>query len=267
MNSLQPSRSFFQARAHQVFDRRLRAEHALRVADGVVRVNLLETERHQRQHGVVNFLVVRRQRPLCARRLPRARRADFVAQLDDDALGGFFADAGNLRECLHVAASHRAAKCRHADAAQNIQRRFRSDAADTVDEQAEQIAFRRARKAVKNVRVLADNQLCEQFHRAARLRQLVKRRQRNERFVTNTVDIHDDLRGQRLDEFALEKSNHYSIQKPTPPLSSCILGLNSFARFSSASDCFFKSAICSSVKRSSFGNGFSQTPHILFLRL
>ena len=58
------------------------------------------------------------------------------------------------------------------------------------------------------VLVLADNQLREQFHRLARRRQLVERRQRNERLVADAVDVHDDLRGQRLDEFALEKSDH-----------------------------------------------------------
>ena len=42
----------------------------------------------------------------------------------------------------------------------------------------------------------------------ARLRQLVERRQRNERLIADAVDIHDDLRGQRLDEFAVEKSDH-----------------------------------------------------------
>ena len=116
----------------------------LRGADGVVRVNLFEAQRHERQHGVVDFLVVGRKRALRARGFPRARRADFVAQFDDDALGGFFADAGNLRKRFHVAAGHRAAKRDRVHAAQNVQRRFRPDAADVVDEQAEQIAFRRA---------------------------------------------------------------------------------------------------------------------------
>ena len=94
----------------------------------------------------------------------RARRADFVAQLDDDALGGFLADAGNLRKRFHVAAGHRAAKRDRVHAAQNVQRGFRADAADGVDEQAEQIAFRRGHETVKRMRVLADDELREQFH-------------------------------------------------------------------------------------------------------
>ena len=94
---------FFQARAHEVFDRRLCAERGLRGADGVVRVNLFEAERHQRQHGIVGFLVIGRERPLRAGGLPRAGGADFVAQLHNDALGGLFADAGDLGKRL----SHR----------------------------------------------------------------------------------------------------------------------------------------------------------------
>ena len=98
----------------------------------------------------------------------RARRADFVAQFDDDAFRRFFADAGNLRERFHVAARHRAAKRHDVHAAQNVQRGFRADAADAVDEQPEQIPFRRRREAVKNVRVFADDELREQFHRRCR---------------------------------------------------------------------------------------------------
>ena len=173
-----------------------------------MRLDLFEAQRHEREHGVVDFLVVGRKRMFRAGGFPRARRADFVAQFNDDALGGFFADAGNLRKRFHVAACHRAAKCRHVHAAQNIQRRFRADAADAVDEQSEQIALRRRHETVKRVRILADDELSEQFHRLAGLRQFVERRQRNQHLVADTVHVHDDLRGQCFDEFAVEKSDH-----------------------------------------------------------
>jgi len=57
VNRLQPLRSFFQTRAHQLFNGGLRPEHRLRGANGVVCFNLLEAERHEREHGVVDFLV------------------------------------------------------------------------------------------------------------------------------------------------------------------------------------------------------------------
>ena len=83
-----------------------------------MRLDLPEAQRHEREHGVVDLLVVRRQGAPGAGGFPGPRCADFVAQLDDDALGGFFADAGNLRERFDVARGHRPAKRRHADAAQ-----------------------------------------------------------------------------------------------------------------------------------------------------
>ena len=97
-----------------------------------MRLDLFEAQRHECEHGVVDFLVVGRKRMFCARGLPGAGRADFVTQFDDDALGGFFADAGNLGQRFHIAAGDRAAKGGHVNAAQNVQRRFRADAADAV---------------------------------------------------------------------------------------------------------------------------------------
>ncbi len=178
-----------------------------------MRVNLLESQRHEREDGVVDFLVVGRKGIFRARGFPRARRTDFIAQFNDNSFRSFFADAGNLRKRFHVAARDRAAKSRRAHAAQDVQRRFRADAADAVDEQPEQIAFRRAREAVKDVGVFADDELREQFHRLAGLRQFVERRQRNQNFVADAVHIHDDLRGQGFDEFALEKSYHFIIRE------------------------------------------------------
>jgi hypothetical protein len=46
------------------------------------------------------------------------------------------------------------------------------------------------------------------FTSPAGRRQLVERRQRNQRLVADAVHLDDDLRGQRLDQFAFEKSDH-----------------------------------------------------------
>ena len=88
--------AFFQARADELLHRRRGAEHRLRGADGVVRLALLEAQRHERQRGVVGFLVNSLKRMFGAGGFQGARCADFVAQFHDDALGGLFADAGNL---------------------------------------------------------------------------------------------------------------------------------------------------------------------------
>ncbi len=166
-------RSFFQAGAHQILDRRRRAKRGLRGAHGIVRLDLLETQRHQRQHGVIDLLVAFGKRALRAQRLPRARRADFVLELDDNALGGFFSDAGNLRKRLDIAIGHRAAQGGHVHAAQNVQRELGADAADGVDEQAEHFALGRGHETVKDMGILADGKVREQFHIVSRRGQLV----------------------------------------------------------------------------------------------
>ena len=166
--------ALFQTRAHELFDGRGCAEHRLRGANGVVRVHLFEAERHERERGVVGFLVVRRQRIFCARGFQRARRTNFIAQFNDDSFRRFFADAGNLRERFYITICHCAAKRDGVHATQNVQRGFRADATDIVDEHTKQIALHRRREAVENMRVFADDKLREQFHIAARRRQFVE---------------------------------------------------------------------------------------------
>jgi len=87
----------------------------------------------------LTFLVIGATAPVRARRLPSRRGGtDFVAQFNNDALGGLFADTGNLRERLHIAP---ATAPRNAVTLMPLKMsaRFRSDAADAVDEQTEQM--------------------------------------------------------------------------------------------------------------------------------
>ena len=79
--------TLFQTRAHELFHRGLRAEHRLRGTDGIVRLGLLETQRHERERGVIGFLVVGGQRMFGAGRFQRADGSDFIPQFHDDALG------------------------------------------------------------------------------------------------------------------------------------------------------------------------------------
>jgi hypothetical protein len=120
----------------------------------------------------------------------------------------FFADAGDLRERLDVAAGHRAAKGRGVDAAQDVQGDLRADAADGVDEQAEEVALAGGHEAVKHMGILADDEMREQLHFLAGRGELVERRQGDQRFVADAADLDDDLRGQRLNQFAVEKGDH-----------------------------------------------------------
>ena len=174
--------------------------------------DLLEAQRNQCQHRVVHLLLFRRQRPLRAAGFPRAGRADLVLQFHDNALRGFLADAGDLRQGLDVAGGDGAAKGRRIHAAQNVQSDLRADAADGVDEQPEQFAFRRRHEAVEHMRVLAHRQMREQFHRATRRRQFIVGGKRYEHFVADAMNRHGDLGRQRFDQFALKKRDHRLLQ-------------------------------------------------------
>ena len=107
-------------------------------------------------------------------RLPDAAGADFVLEFDDDAFGGFFADAGNLGKHFDVAAGDRAAKGGDVDAAEDVEGGFGADAADGVDEQAEKLAFGGGHEAVKDMGVLADHKVSQELYRLAGRGQLVE---------------------------------------------------------------------------------------------
>ncbi len=56
--------------------------------------------------------------------------------------------------------------------------------------------------------VLAHRQVREELHLLADGWELVERGERNERFVADALDIHRYLRGERVNEFAVKKSDH-----------------------------------------------------------
>jgi hypothetical protein len=88
------------------------------------------------------------------------------------------------------------------------ERNLRPDAADGVDQQAEQLALRRRHEAIQHMRILADDQVREQPHLATGGGQLVERGQRNQHLVADAVDLHDHQGRQGLDQLAVEKRNH-----------------------------------------------------------
>src|SRR5438093_2297847 len=77
-----------------------------------------------------------------------------------------------------------------------------------MDQQAKQLPFRHGHESIKDVGILAHDQVREQLHLLARLGELFIRGQRNERFVADAIDVDDDLSGEGFDEFALEEGDH-----------------------------------------------------------
>src|SRR5439155_18452413 len=88
------------------------------------------------------------------------------------------------------------------------QRQFWSDPADVIDQQAKELALRRAHESVENLRILAHMQVRENFNRLPDSRKFVVTRKRNKNLVANTGNIDRSLRRQRVHQAAMEKSDH-----------------------------------------------------------
>ena len=88
--------------------------------------------------------------------LPGGGDADFVFQLDDDALGGFFADAFGFGQKGGVAGDDGGFELEDADAGEDVEGGLWADAADVGGEEAEEVALGGGGEAVEDVGVFAD---------------------------------------------------------------------------------------------------------------
>src|SRR5205823_5072260 len=102
---------------------------------------------------------------------------------------------------------------------QDGQRQFWSNPADVIDQQAKEIAFRRAHESVENLRILAHVQMRENFNRLTDCWKFVVTRKRNKNLVANTANIDRRLRRQRVNQAAMEKGDHGPI--PNRPPANC----------------------------------------------
>ena len=164
-------------RLQRLFDQLLQRGLGLGIADGAdafVRFGLLIAERDEGEDGVVDVLFLGRKALLRGGGFPGGGDADFVAQLDDDPLGGLFADAFDPAQRRDVARDDEAAKDDRRDAVEDGQRKLWPDAADVVDEQEKEIPFFLGGKAVEDVGVFADLEMGEDFGFRAGLGELVE---------------------------------------------------------------------------------------------
>ena len=113
-------------------------------------------------------LLFRRETLLRGGGFPGRGDADFIAQLDDDALGRFLAHAFDLAKRGDIARHYQAAKADRGDSVQHCEGEFRADATDVVDEKEEEIAFFRRGEAVENVGIFADLEMGQDLGFAAR---------------------------------------------------------------------------------------------------
>ena len=124
--------------------------------DGFVGLDLFITEGDEGEDGVVEQALGGRGGVGGAGGFPGGGDADFVLELDDDALGGFFPDAFGPGERGGVAADDGGFEHGDANAAEDIEGGPRPDAADVGDEEAEEVALGGGGEAVKDVGVFAD---------------------------------------------------------------------------------------------------------------
>jgi len=178
-----------------------------------VGLGLLEAKCDEGEDGVVELLVGLVQGVLRAAGFPGARRTDLVLQLDDNAFGGLPANAGYLRERLHVAVGDGAAQGGDVHSTEHIEGELRPDATDGVDEQPEHIALGGGHETIQHVGIFAHGEVREQMHVVPGRRQFVERGKRDERFVAHAMDLDGDLRGQGINEFAAKKSDHRATHR------------------------------------------------------
>ncbi len=197
-----------QGRAHEVLGGHGRAAFFLGLFDRLVGIDLFVTEGDEGEDGVGDARFLGGGGEGGAGGFPGGGDADFVLQFDDDALGGFFADAFGFGEQAGVAIHDGGFEVRDADAAEDVEGGLRSDAADVVDQQAEEVALGGAHEAEEDVGVFADLEVGEDFEGGADGGQFVVAGKRNGDMIPDSMNIHDDMRGQRLDQRAFEKGDH-----------------------------------------------------------
>ena len=110
-------------------------------ADAFVGFGLLVAEGDEGEDGVVDVLLFGSEALLGGGGFPGGGDADFVAELDDDALGGLFADALDAAERGDVAGDDESAELDGGAAVKDGEGELGADAADVVDEEEEEVAL------------------------------------------------------------------------------------------------------------------------------
>ena len=121
-----------------------------------VGINLFVTERNEGEDGVAKPLFLGGGGT--AFRREGRRSADFVLQLDDEPLGGFFTDAAQGRKSRGIARSNGITQCRDRCAAEDVEGEFWADAAD-ADEQQEHFTFLGSGETEQLLRAVLSNDM------------------------------------------------------------------------------------------------------------
>lgn len=172
-------------------------------------------QRLERGGGLLLVVAERDQRLLdvamrVAQQQPAARQGpkvgtELALEFEQQALGGLLADARHLDQAAGLLRGHGLRQLGHAHARQQAQRHARTDAAD-LDQLPKGLTFSGSRKAIQQLRVLADDKMRQQRDFLAQVRQAVEGAHRHIDLVAHATAVDQDLgRGffqQRSAQFA-----------------------------------------------------------------
>src|SRR5438270_5468551 len=176
-----------------------------------------------RVHG---FLVAVAQRDQCVQYVGRDRRrtmnadrggeigAELVLELQQEAFGGFFANARDLGETARLLHRDRLRELGDRQAGQHRERDARADAAD-LDQLPECAPLVFRSESEEKVRVLAHHKVREQDDVIADIRQVVERAHRHVDFVRNAFDVEQNLRRILLDQRPGKPAYHRILPRRT----------------------------------------------------
>ena len=132
---------------------------------------------------------------------------EFAAQFQHHAFGGFFADAGGGGEAFDVFFGDGLRQLVGIHGRQDAQCGFGTDAAD-FDQLAEGGALLGRGESKQQMRVFADDKLGVEMDGFANGGQVVESLHGNVGFITDAVDVDNDLRRIFLNQFACEPADH-----------------------------------------------------------
>src|SRR6185503_5298002 len=163
---------------------------------------LAVTERDERMHDIRR----RRRQPGDAAHV-RKLAAELVLQLEQQPLGGLLADARHARQTCRLLQRDRLRELGDRQPRQQRQRDLRPDAVD-LQQLAECAPLAVAAESVEQVRVLAHDEMREQRHALAVLREVVERAHRHVHLVGHPLHVEQQLRWILFEQRARETADH-----------------------------------------------------------
>ena len=133
--------------------------------------------------------------------------AQLALEFQQQALGGFLADAGHLDQAAGFLRRDRLCQLLHAQPAQYAQRHARAHARH-LDELAKGVALRRGGKTIEQLCILAHDKMRQQSDRLAQAGQMVESAHGHIHLVAHAVAVDQHLGRVFGGQGALESSDH-----------------------------------------------------------